>query len=370
MSARSRGRKTGKLSLKLALIAAVSTLLAAVIVVAVVTQTVGVGVDAENRELVTRGWVLGGVLSVIGALAVGFVVSWQGGALGTRLTDLGLAVAKLGRGSAEVRVRNTGNDEITALGRAVQYLATDLAAIAKEAESGGGQLATMDPQVRELRDRALPEAPPEVEGFELDGALSAGSRGGTDYFDCVAGTGGAVLLLVAAEGANSVAVFAARLARDEIARALNQGASARKALSHANRVLHKQLPRGACAKACLVELGADEAKVYQAGYRAPLLVCARGQVNEVSAEGLALGLDEGPVFEKGLRSSKVPLTQGVRLVLTNEAGARSDELVALIEQHSPKHTAAFMNMVLGGLEADAGEAGLREDIVLLTAKRW
>lgn len=370
MSARSKSRTTGRLALKLAAAIGVAAFVASLLVVAVVAQTVGAGVASEHREFLTRGWILGAVLSVIAGLVVAFVTWWQAGALGTRLTDLGLAVAKLGRGSAEVRVRISGNDEVTALGRALQYLAGDLAAIAKEAEAGGGRLATMDPQVRELRDRTLPQGFPQVEGFELDGALSAGSRGGVDYYDCAACEGGAVLWMVSAEGASGVAVLAARMARDEIVRALGQGVTARKALAHTNRVLHKQLPRGACAKACLIELAPGEAKLYQAGFRAALLVCARGGVEKISAEGLALGLDDGPVFEKGLRSAAVPLAQGVRLVLTNDAGARMDDLLELIAQHSPKHTAPFMNMVLGGLESVAGEGGLREDVVLLTAKRW
>ena len=148
------------------------------------------------------------------------------------------------------------------------------------------------------------------------------------------------------------------------------GPNARKALSHTNRVLHKQLPKGACAAACLLSLQDDEIKLYQAGFRPPLLVCAAGRVTEVHAEGLALGLDEGPVFEKGLRSTVVPVSQGVRVVLANDAAHRQEEFADLIVEHSPKHTAPFMNMVLGALESQAGEAGLREDVVLLTAKRW
>ena len=60
---------------------------------------------------------------------------------------------------------------------------------------------------------------------------------------------------------------------------------------------------------------------------------------------------------------------GVRLVLANEAALRLDEFRDLVTEHAPKHTAPFMNMVLGALEGDAGEGGLREDVVLLTAKR-
>ena len=199
---------------------------------------------------------------------------------------------------------------------------------------------------------------------------NGGSRGGMDYFDCVVGDDGAVFFMVSNEGVGPVSAFAARMARDELMRALKVKVNARKALSHANRVLHKQLPGGACALACLVSLDQDEVKLYQAGFRAPLLVCSGGRGTEASAEGLALGLDEGPVFEKGLRPTKLPVSQGVRVVLANEAAHRLHEFVDLISEHSPKHTAPFMNMVLGSLEGGAGDAGLREDVVLLTAKRW
>ena len=191
-----------------------------------------------------------------------------------------------------------------------------------------------------------------------------------DYFDCVASEEGAVLFLVSNEGVGPMSALAVRMARDEIVRALKVKPNARKALSHTNRVLHKQLPDGACALATLIALDADEIKLYQAGFRSPLLVCRAGRITECHAEGLALGLDEGPVFEKGLRSVKVPVSQGVRVVMANEVAHRLHEFGDLIAEHSPKHTAPFMNLVLGALESEAGEGGLREDVVMLTAKRW
>ena len=83
-----------------------------------------------------------------------------------------------------------------------------------------------------------------------------------------------------------------------------------------------------------------------------------------------IGLDDGPVFEKQIRSTRIGVAPGVRLVLTNDAGHRHDGLRALVQEHSPKNTAAFMNMVLGTVESEAGSEGLREEIALVTAKRW
>lgn len=319
-------------------------------------------------EVVVKAWTFGLTLAVVVAAITGVAVYMRCGHIGIRLTDLGLAVAKLGRGGTEVRVRVSGNDEVTALGRALQYLSSDITQIQKERESGGGVVVTSDPQVRAYRDLAIAEQLDQTEGFELEAAICPGQRGGLDYYGCHHQGDRSIVFLVSGEGTSALSVLASRKAHDELMRALNAGAGGRKALSHTNRALYKQLPRGVCAKASLLELRPDEAKLYQAGFRVPLWICSAGQVHEIHAEGLALGLDQGPVFEKGLKPEKIPLRPGVRLVQTNEAGMRLQVFLDLVREHSPKHSVPFMNLTLAGLEEEAG-GGLREDVVLLSAKR-
>jgi hypothetical protein len=74
------------------------------------------------------------------------------------------------------------------------------------------------------------------------------------------------------------------------------------------------------------------------------------------------------VFDQSLRPQEITPSQA-RAALVNEAALLADQFLARVAQHSPRHTAMFMNMVLGGIEQDAGSDGLREDAVLMTAKR-
>ena len=283
-----------------------------------------------------------------------------------------ILLSKLGRGGSEVRVRVSGNDEVAKLGHSVQYLATDLAALLSSQDEAGGAPVSMDPLVKQLRDKTVPQSPPRVPGFEVDAALSDGSRGGLDYFDIVVNPEDetqAVAYVVTAEGQGALAVYACRLARDEIQRALAQGAAPRRALAHTNKVMKKHLPAGACAVATLLLMNSEGCKLYQAGARTPLMICQRGEVLELNAEGIALGLDDGPVFEKSLRPQPIEMSPGVRLVFGNEALLRAEGILELLPQHSPRHTNMFMNMILGGIEQDAGSDGLREDVVLITVKK-
>ena len=367
----SRKKSSGKLARNLAIGTAIAGLVGAMLLVATLLANLSGAID--DAAAARRGWLVGAALAVVVALvcaAAGWVL---GGKIATRVTDVGLAVSKLGRGGSEVKVRIAGDDEVGALGRAVQYLANDLQALLQDQEKAGtGLHVSMDPLVKQLRDKTVPQRLPDVPGYEVDGQLAPGSRGGIDYFDVVQATGETVqtvAYVVTAEGHGALAVHACKLARDELHRALLQGASPRKALAHTNKVCKTNLPSGVCTKATLLQVGPDGCKLYQAGARTPLLICQRGDVLELNAEGLALGLDDGPVFEKSLRPQEIAMSPGTRLVLGNDALLRSDGLLDLLRQHSPRHTRMFMNVVLGGIEQDAGDDGLREDVLLVTVKK-
>jgi hypothetical protein len=369
--ARKGSKSSGKIARNLALGTAAAGLVGGLLLAVIVVSNVATAIG--DPAAVTRAWTIGLSMSLLVALLAGGAGWVLGGKLGSRITDVGLAVGKLGRGSSEVKVRVAGDDEVGALGRSIQYLANDLQALLQDQEKSGGALhVSMDPLVKQLRDKTVPQQLPEVDGYEIDGQLAGGSRGGLDYFDLVRTTGEAptnVAYVVSAEGHGALAVHACKLARDELHRALLQGATPRKALTHANKVCKTHLPAGCCAKATLLQVGADGCKLYQAGARTPLLICQRGDVLELNAEGLALGLDDGPVFEKSLRPQEITMSPGTRLVLGNDALLRSEGLLDMLRQHSPRHTRMFMNMVLGGIEQDAGDDGLREDVLLVTVKK-
>ncbi len=369
--ARKGNKSTGKIASKLAFGTAIAGLIGGVVLTTILMQILSGGITTP--AVLQHGWRVGLGLAFLVAAIAGIAGLLLGGKIAARVTDVGLGISKLGRGGVEVRVRVGGNDELTSLGRAVQYLADDLQALLKDQEqAGGGMHVSMDPLVKQLRDKTVPHQFQEIAGYEVDGQLAAGSRGGLDYFDLVTTTGEnaqSVAYVVSAEGHGAVAVLACKLARDELHRALLAGAVPRKALAHTNKVCKSNLPPGCCAKATLLQITADGCKLYQAGARTPLLICQRGEVLELNAEGIAIGLDDGPVFEKSLRSQEIAMSPGTRLVLGNDALLRSEGLLDLLRQHSPRHTRMFMNVVLGGIEQDSGADGLREDVVLITVKK-
>lgn len=361
MSARGRGGRRGRIARRFALLLGLAGCVAAALALLLLSNHFQPPAEGEARR---KAWALALVVAVLAGSVVAGVAWFLANDLGQKLTDLVLAIQRVGSKNSDLRIRFGGNDEVGALARGLQYLNEDMNALQARAEVPS---AGRDPQVREMRDRALPQHLDEAEGFEVDGSMAAGERGGLDYYGSGKGAGGTILFVVRGEGDGTLGVLAGRMARDELMRALRQGVTARKALAHTNKVLHDALPRGACALASLLELGAEGVKLYQCGARTPLWLCARGVVQELAAEGIALGLDDGPVFEKALRSARIEAAPGVRLVLVNEAVGRDQALRELVREHAPKHTSAFLNLVLGSL--GPGDEPPHEDVVLLTAKR-
>ena len=155
--ARKGSKSTGRLARNLAISCAIAGLVGGLLVAVAVVQNV-----ATSAEDSSKAWQVGISLAVLCGVVTGGAAWSIGGKVATRVTDIQLAVSKLGRGGAEVRVRSSGNDEVSKLASSVQYLATDLAALMNAQDDAGGAPASMDPMVKQLRDKTVPTAPPRV----------------------------------------------------------------------------------------------------------------------------------------------------------------------------------------------------------------
>ena len=114
--ARKGRRSTGKLAVGFAITMGIVGFVGGLLVAIALIQNLGGLVPQQEQDAIGRVWGVGllmAALSGAGCAAGGWVL---GGKIGARITDIGLAVSKLGRGGSEVRVRNSGNDEVSALG--------------------------------------------------------------------------------------------------------------------------------------------------------------------------------------------------------------------------------------------------------------
>lgn len=242
------------------------------------------------------------------------------------LSEMVGAVQRLSHGDLRLRVRNPGTMELALLSRALERMAGDL-------EEGRQAELELSVRERELelaasaREALLPDALPLTPGIDIGAVYLTGAELSGSFHDFFAYPGGRVGLLVCdvtGQGvpAAIVGAMARGLLRSELAREDDLAA----AFARVNRELSGRLRRGSCVTAlfALVDPAGGRATVVCAGHRLPLLrrTAADGKLRRLQPEGIALGLDRGPVFERTLSLQDLAFQPGDALVLLTAGAAK------------------------------------------------
>ncbi len=333
---------------------------------------------AEDLERLRNFVFLMGLLVLAVLIGTGFVLSSQ---ITGPLRTLVQAVSRVNRGNLHYKHTLRRRDELGQLSRAIESMVEGLA-LGEEAHE---RLAEHEEDLRgaaELQAALLPTELPSIEGFEVAATSSRGTEGVADFYDAVPLADGGIALVVATcSGRGAIGAQVAAMARTSLRTWLESGADAASALKRCNASLAKGLRHGVHVTAQLAVLDPlhSRATVFIAGHRAPFYSCRRGDVEVVHGEGLALGLDRGPVFDRRLEEVVVEMPPGTRIVMTTvgtydfetDNGKRFgiDNFQSLVRKHAPKNTGAFLHLILGTLDGHTEEIGRPLDAILVTAKR-
>jgi sigma-B regulation protein RsbU (phosphoserine phosphatase) len=153
-------------------------------------------------------------------------------------------------------------------------------------------------------------------------------------------------------------------------------------LREVNRQLAGELPPGRHVTAlyAVLNTSAGTATLASAGHL-PLLVYrhATGKLAMVNPEGLALGMDTGPVFDDALQEGEIPLGVGDRIVLYTDGALKvqsaggeeygEQRFYQSVGREAPKNSQAFVNFVGGAIDLFHVEAPQNDDITISTIKR-
>jgi sigma-B regulation protein RsbU (phosphoserine phosphatase) len=235
-----------------------------------------------------------------------------------------------------------------------------------------------------VREALLPLVTPELPGYDVGGAQLVSDEMGGDLFDYVELSGGRLGLLVCdVSGRGLPAALIGATARSYLRSELRQGEDVKAALCRVNRELVQDVRRGMFVTAlyAVVDPRSHEVDVYCAGHKLPLLryVAAERKLRLVHPEGIALGFDQGPVFERSIEVQRFRLEPGDRLLLANTApvrlaGGAGTELgekgfYQLVLRNSAQPTPQFLKSLRKGLEEACGGERFPADISLVTILR-
>ncbi len=262
-------------------------------------------------------------------------------------------VEAVGKGDLSHRTVVTSHDEIGLLARTFDQMTRNL----ERAEEMRRDLLSTEHQVQIVRDiqaRLFPAVLPSVPGATVDAGTRVSEEISSDLLDIIPVTGDRIgLLVMNASGRGLPAAIVLSTARALFRAVASDLPSPAAALRRINALLTPDLKRGLYVTAAYAVFDGREGRAVlaSAGHKLPAVhhVRERDGLLRVHPEGMAMGLDRGPVFDRTLTETEIALAPGDTLLL-GTAG-----ILELATPEGPLGEKRFLGLVLRTLREGGAE---------------
>jgi sigma-B regulation protein RsbU (phosphoserine phosphatase) len=234
----------------------------------------------------------------------------------------------------------------------------------------------------ELQANLLPRKVPQIPGYDVSAYYRPSREVGGDYYDFIeidADHLGILVADVSGKGIpGSIVMTETRaLVKSEAVRTLSPAET----LIRVNRVLYNDIKRGMFVTVFYMILALQKGilSCVSAGHN-PMVLWrkASNTCHLVNPNGLALGIDKGPLFEKTLKEQKIQLFKGDRFVLYTDGVIESmnsqheqygqNKFYLRTKQLADKSSSEFLSLLVNEVEEHQGDAMQHDDITIVTGR--
>jgi phosphoserine phosphatase RsbU/P len=235
---------------------------------------------------------------------------------------------------------------------------------------------------KDLQAGLLPKRIPPIPGFDVSAFYRPAREVGGDYYDFVAIDSDRLGMLVgdvSGKGVPGTIVMTETkaLLRSESVRA----SSPAETLQRVNRVLYQDIKRGMFVTLYYVVLEPKRSRLtcVSAGHN-PLVLwrSASNTLQLINPNGIALGVDRGPLFERTLKEQTIDLSKGDRFALYTDGVIESmnrqneqfgqNRFYLRVKQLADKSSSEFLSQLTREVDAHQGDAAQHDDITILTGR--
>lgn len=350
------------------------------------------GKDDKNYELIVpadvdlaeRGLLRVIVWSTVLVVLVGAgVAMFVASTVARPISDLVSDIHQISKGMLNHRARTGQGGEVDQLSTAINRMAKNLSE-ARETELALSIRERERAVAGEVREALISEVAPQLAGYDIGVLHEVSQELGGDFQDALAlGDGRLGLLVCDVSGKGVPAALIGGMARAYLRSELARGGDVAEALRAANREIARDMRKGMFVTAIyvLVDPARHTVTVACAGHKLPLLRVAKsdGKLRAIQPEGLALGFDKGPVFDRRLEVQAFPFEPGDRLVLINTGTVAVQDgkaaeigekpLFAAIQRFAGQSSAEFLERLRSVLAAHAGGNPFPRDVSIVTIAR-
>lgn len=181
---------------------------------------------------------------------------------------------------------------------------------------------------REIQSVLLPAAAPSFPGFELAGTNIPARQVSGDYFDFITLPDSRLAVAIAdVSGKGIAASLLMAMCRSVLrSQALTSPGSPAEILRRVNRLLYPDIKEDMFISMALVilEQNSSDALLARAGHDPPLLFrSSTGHVESLSPRGMALGVDQGRVFDRVIEDYPLRLQPGDTLIFYTDGATEA-----------------------------------------------
>ncbi|NUN50207.1 MAG: SpoIIE family protein phosphatase [Candidatus Brocadiae bacterium] len=334
-------------------------------------------IDAVKSKILTAMLVPLLIAVVIGG-GIGFYLS----TIVTRplrglLTDINIVSG----GDLEHETKPQSTDEIGYLAKTFNLMTKSLSA-AHEAELENKAMEHELNIATEIQAGLLPHRIPKIAGFEIGAYYRPSKEVGGDYYDFIQIDQNHLGIIVAdVSGKGIPGSMVMTMARALIRMEAERNLSTADTLIKTNRILARDIRRGmfvTCLYA-LMDVRTRTMLVSSAGHN-PMAIWRKAtkKYELINPNGIALGFDKGPIFERTIKEQQVQLQPGDRVVLYTDGVVEAmdsknvefgdDRFYNMIQTLAEKDSNVFIKTVMDTLDEHKGDAPQHDDITLVTVR--
>jgi serine phosphatase RsbU (regulator of sigma subunit) len=236
----------------------------------------------------------------------------------------------------------------------------------------------------EIQSNLVPKRMLKIPGYDVSAYYRPSKEVGGDYYDFITideDNEGIIVADVSGKGVPGSLVMSMTRAFIRMEAERSRNVSPADTLVRANRMLAQDIKKGMFVTAlyCILNKKTNEIRVASAGHN-PLVVwrASAGRLERVNPNGIALGFDKGPVFERTIKEERIVLDRGDRIVAYTDGvveamNARNQEFGeerfhALIRELAARDSNQMLNLIVRALDEHRGNASQSDDITLVTLR--
>lgn len=324
-----------------------------------------------------------GIAVVVAIAVVIGIAIWLASSITRPLEVLLKDMQVVSKGNLAHRTSARSNDEIGILAQEFNKMTESLQeaqAAVIEQEKAAYELSL----AREVQQHLLPAQPPIISGWQCQSFYQGAKAVSGDYFDFIPLGGGLWGFIIADVSGKGIPGSMMMAVTRTVVRLIapRHGAAADETLKETNRLIAKQIKRGMFVTALYAVLNEATGVITyaSAGHNPMVIYRAATRSHELStAKGIALGFNEGPIFDRTIQRAEIALQRGDAIVLYTDGfpeamNARGEEFgeerfYQLICANGHLAAPAMVEAMVAGIAAHRGDAEQSDDLTLLVVKR-